>query len=445
MSMDIESPVHQIDLKELVLSNGSFGPHEIEQIRSTIASDYAQFSVLRDLAGELEATEERSPATSVRLGVGLFLLGRYHRACEVLSNADGGAVSHYYRGKSLFYLEKYSEAVEAYEQAKRAGYDSGFCDVAIAEAKRYNKEPEDALKILDELYGPIEQTAEYLYQRAATVAAVGSNPSEVVALYERAVELEPEHAGALFGLALENDRRGNDEKALELYAKSAASFPSHVGALLNLGVLYEDHNQFERAQRCFERILDVHPAHPEARLYFRDVVAAGGATVDPWEEREKEKMAQILKGPVADFELSVRSRNCLQKMNIRTIGDLTHVSEAELLASKNFGETSLIEIREMLSTKGVGIGQFAHEKRTDEEVDISDVPEDQRAMLERPIADLNLSVRARKCMNRLTMSTLGELCRKTQDDLLECKNFGVTSLNEVREKLEQLGLKLRGE
>ena len=257
MSMDIESPVHQIDLKELVLSNGSFGPHEIEQIRSTIASDYAQFSVLRDLAGELEATEERSPATSVRLGVGLFLLGRYHRACEVLSNADGGAVSHYYRGKSLFYLEKYSEAVEAYEQAKRAGYDSGFCDVAIAEAKRYNKEPEDALKILDELYGPIEQTAEYLYQRAATVAAVGSNPSEVVALYERAVELEPEHAGALFGLALENDRRGNDEKALELYAKSAASFPSHVGALLNLGVLYEDHNQFERAQRCFERILVV--------------------------------------------------------------------------------------------------------------------------------------------------------------------------------------------
>jgi len=31
------------------------------------------------------------------------------------------------------------------------------------------------------------------------------------------------------------------------------------------------------------------------------------------------------------------------------------------------------------------------------------------------------------------------------DDLLECKNFGVTSLTEVREKLDQAGLKLRGE
>ena len=443
--MENETQVAPLDLKEIVLSNASFGPNEIEQIRSTIAADYAQFSVLRDLVGELEANEERTPATSVRLGVGLFLLGRYRRACEVLGSADGGAVTHYYRGRALFYLEEYAEAVEAYEQAKKAGYDSGFCDVSIAESKRYQKQSEEALSLLDGLYGPIEQTAEYLYQRAATVASIGGNPSEVVALYERAVELDGTHPGALFGLALENDRRGNDEKALELYAKSAASFPSHVGALLNLGILYEDHNQFDRAQRCFERILDVYPNHAEAKLFSRDVVAAGGATVDPWEEREKEKLAQILKVPVTDFELSVRSRNCLQKMNIRTIGDLTHVSEQELLASKNFGETSLVEIKEMLATKGVGIGQFAHEKREEDEVDISDVPADQRALLERPIADLNLSVRARKCMNRLGLATLGDLVRKTQDDLLECKNFGVTSLVEVREKLTQLDLKLRGE
>ncbi len=60
---------------------------------------------------------------------------------------------------------------------------------------------------------------------------------------------------------------------------------------------------------------------------------------------------------------------------------------------------------------------------------------DERALLDRPIADLNLSVRARKCMVRLGMTTIGELVRRTGDDLLECKNFGVTSLNEVREKL----------
>ncbi len=434
-----------VDLKELVLSNGTFGPAEIETIRGAIAREHSQFATLRDLVGELEAQEGRSPASSVRLGVGLYLLGRFRRAAEVLASADGGAVAHFYLARCLFNAEQYDEAIEAYRKAKKAGYDGGLCDIGVAEALRYQGKAPEGLAVLDQLFGPIEQTSEYLYQRGATVAAIGGNPSEVVALYERAVELDGTHSGALFGLALENDRRGNDEKAFELYAKSAASFPSNVGALLNLGILYEDHNQFDHAQKCFERVLDVYPAHPRARLFNRDVIAAGGSTIDPWEEREREKLSQVLKVPVTDFELSVRSRNCLQKMNIRTIGDLTRVTEQELLASKNFGETSLVEIKEMLATKGVSIGQFAHEKRPDEEVDTTNLSPDEQALLERPLSELNLSVRARKCMNRLGLSVLSELVRKTADDLLECKNFGVTSLNEVREKLTQLGLKLRGE
>ena len=70
---------------------------------------------------------------------------------------------------------------------------------------------------------------------------------------------------------------------------------------------------------------------------------------------------------------------------------------------------------------------------------------DEQAMLSKSVADLNLSVRARKCMIRLGINVMSELCRRTGDDLLECKNFGVTSLNEVREKLAVMGLKLRGE
>jgi len=150
--------------------------------------------------------------------------------------------------------------------------------------------------------------------------------------------------------------------------------------------------------------------------------------------------------PVSDFELSVRSRNCLQKMGVRTLGDLTRTTELELLSSKNFGETSLVEIREMLSSKGLELGQFAQERGVIEPaLDVATMSPDEQALLERPISELNLSVRARKCMARLGLTLIGELIRKSGDDLLECKNFGVTSLNEVREKLTQLGLKLRGD
>ena len=156
-------------------------------------------------------------------------------------------------------------------------------------------------------------------------------------------------------------------------------------------------------------------------------------------------MGQVLSIPVTDFELSVRSRNCLQKMGIMTLGDLCRCTEQELLASKNFGETSLVEIKEMLATKGLRLGQYAQERPAAEVFEPEILSADEQAMLARPIADLNLSVRARKCMIRLGINTLGDLVRRTGDDLLECKNFGVTSLNEVREKLTVLGLKLRGE
>jgi DNA-directed RNA polymerase subunit alpha len=155
----------------------------------------------------------------------------------------------------------------------------------------------------------------------------------------------------------------------------------------------------------------------------------------------------VLSVPVTDFELSVRSRNCLQKMGVMTLGDLARTTETDLLNSKNFGETSLVEIREMMDAKGLGLGMFAKEATALPEpvYEPEVVTPDEQALLDRPIADLQLSVRARKCMVRLGITTVAELVRRTGDDLLECKNFGVTSLNEVREKLTIKGLKLRGD
>ena len=86
------------------------------------------------------------------------------------------------------------------------------------------------------------------------------------------------------------------------------------------------------------------------------------------------------------------------------------------------------------------IGQF--ERRFPQQSSLS---EQDQAVLNKPVSDLNLSVRARKCMNRLGIGALSELVQRSADELLEAKNFGMTSLNEVREKLRQLGLSLRGD
>jgi DNA-directed RNA polymerase subunit alpha len=435
----------EVDLKQVVLVNATFGPKEVRQMSQAIAKDFSRYHLLRDAVNELQAKGEPSPASNVRLGVSLYLLGRYYKAIEALKKADGGALAHFYLGKCHTAREQHAEAVESFDAAKRAGYDAGECALGRAESLRASGDAAAAMTILDELFGPIEQTAEYLSQRAATVAALGGNPQEVVALYERAVESDGQHPGALFGLALENDRRGNDEEAMNLYKRAASRMPAHVGSLLNLGLLYEDRDEYQKAAQCYQRILDVYPDHARAALYFKDTEASHEQYYDEDAAKKRDRMSQVLAIPVTDFELSVRSRNCLQKMGIMTLGDLCRCTETELLASKNFGETSLIEIREMLSSKGLRLGQLAQERQAAEVFEPESLSADEQALLGKPIAEMNLSVRARKCMIRLGINVLGELVRRTGDDLLECKNFGVTSLNEVREKLTQLGLKLRGE
>ena len=441
-----EVELEVIDLKEVVLSSNSFGPSDVGSIRTAVSENYGHFGELRDAVNEMEADDLLSPAGKTKMGVCQFLLGKFTDALTTLQSADGSAMALFYQARCMFELASYEDAVGVYEQAQTSGYNEDQCKIGVAEAYRYAGRIEEALAILDNIFGPAEQTADYMYQRAATVAAVGGRMDETLALYQRAVQTDENHAGALFGLALENDRMGNDEESLSLYERAAKAFPTGIGVLINLGLIYEDNNQFDKAQMCYKRILDCYPDHPQTLLYMKDAAATGNMLYDEEAQRRNDRLAQTLNMPVTNFELSVRSRNCLQKMGIETIGDLTRTSEPELLTSKNFGETSLFEIREMLTSKGLSLGQFAHEKKSNEPpIDTSHMSPDEQALLDRPIADLNLSVRARKCMARLQLNTIGELIRKTGDDMLESKNFGVTSLNEVREKLTDLGLKMRGD
>ncbi len=64
--------------------------------------------------------------------------------------------------------------------------------------------------------------------------------------------------------------------------------------------------------------------------------------------------------------------------------------------------------------------------------------------LELPIEDLDLSERPRNCLKRAQINTVGELLTKNEDDLLNITNFGQKSLDEVKEKLDERGLMLRG-
>jgi len=75
----------------------------------------------------------------------------------------------------------------------------------------------------------------------------------------------------------------------------------------------------------------------------------------------------------------------------------------------------------------------------------SEVSEEQnrlRKLLNMSVNEIELSVRAANCLNNANINTVGELAMKTEQEMLKYRNFGKKSLNEIKAKLEQLGLSL---
>jgi DNA-directed RNA polymerase subunit alpha len=389
------------------------------------------------------------PETHLRLGVGEVLLGRYHSGLDHLRKSGESGMGSFFLGLALENLQRWDEAAEAFATASRLGYDAKNADLHRAGVLRRAGQVEEAQKLLSGLEPLAGSSAEYHFQRGSLLTAEGEL-TQAASEFEKTLALDKDHSGALFELAYINDLYGNDDTAIDYYKRCTERPPVPLAAWINLGVLYEDEMRFRDAEQCYRQVLQYDPNHPRARLFAKDCQASKGMYYDEEAERGYHVLKQLLEIPVTDFELSVRSRNCLRKMNIRTLGDLTRTTEAALLASKNFGETSLAEIKEMMTSKGVRLGMALEGSDRASSQDHraeapQEIPPEMQAMLNKPIADLSLSVRARKCMSKLGIQSLGDLVKHTGDELLECKNFGVTSLNEVREKLTTLGLKLRND
>ena len=71
--------------------------------------------------------------------------------------------------------------------------------------------------------------------------------------------------------------------------------------------------------------------------------------------------------------------------------------------------------------------------------------EDQPSDYAITVEDLNLSVRSYNCLKREGINTVGDLVQKSESELMDIRNFGQKSIDEVKAKLEELGLGLREE
>ena len=397
-------------------------------LKQKVATDAPQRrKMAKFIAGQTEKVRKlRNPEkvhdSCLVLGTCQWALSRFGAAAVTLARVKRHDLARELEAECCLEAGMYKQALKVYTRLAEKSPCVTF-DMGRTAALRGLGETAKADELLESFADVYEEEAEFHYQVGLKHDLAGDY-STAIGEYQRALELDEDQVKSLFRLAYIADLRGDDERALELY---------------------EDMGRYEDAVKCFERVLKWNPNHDRAKLFLRDTRASTTMYYDEELERRVDRQNKVLEIPVTDFELSVRSRNCLERMNVKTLGDLTHVTEIDLLSFKNFGETSLGEIKSMMASKGLRLGQ-ALEKEAPSPT-TPPVPfgtsRTGDGIRSRPINDLELSVRSRKCMLRLGVVSIGDVCDTSEDELLRCKNFGQTSLNEIRQKLANLGLKLK--
>jgi len=320
--------------------------------------------------------------------------------------SKGGQKASLATGIGLFIVGRYAEAIKKLQKGKDCKEKYIYLAFALRRKVKF-----------DEAIENLERSVDYGADALSTTL-------EKAAIYRYASEFEAA-AKAL--------------KTCSNFENVSAEYHCQLARLQEAQGLYEE------AMDNYKAALELSPNHQRAILFKKDIESTKTMFYDEEKEEKKTRKNQILETPISDFELSVRSRNCLRKMSIITLGDLLNISEAELLSYKNFGETSLREIKALLETKSLHLGMALEEKQLSptEISDLSVAEDKDEQLLNKPIDDLQLSVRARKCLQKLEIRTLDDLTRRTEAELLGCKNFGVTSLNEIEKSIGNLGLSLR--
>ncbi|HZL72840.1 MAG TPA: DNA-directed RNA polymerase subunit alpha C-terminal domain-containing protein [Planctomycetota bacterium] len=433
-----------LDLSTLIASE-DVAPAQFAEARRQIHCSIERRSALEKLLEDFPAVAKKLSSENkadTRKAAILWALGRVEEAIPLFEAARASREKAYLLGLSYLDVGKSEPAIAQLKEALEADTSDASAAAGLAEAYVRSGDYDSAEKVLERHLKKNPDHGDLLYVQGLSLDFQGYH-DEAVQKYERALEKEPGHPRALFRLAYLYDLGGEDDRALELYEQLRRQRPIHVNTMINLGIFYEDRNEFEKAADCFRSVLEYFPNHPRARLYLRDAEASLSMFYDEEAARREARMAQVLGLPLADVTFSQRVRNALQKLGLATLGDLVTRTEEELLEIPNFGKTSLREVKEFLTSKGLNLasgGEIA--APAGGEVVEGEAQDEAK---NRALADFEWSGRIRKVFEKLGVVTVGDLLNHTEADLLKSKNLGSTSIKEIRQKLGTLGAAMRAE
>lgn len=382
-----------------------------------------------------------------RKGIAYWILNKIPEALALFKDTWSSKETNYFLARCYQESNKVNQAYDLLKSLYQDHPHDPLIFFSFIDAKIKKGDLEEALEILQKSSKEFREEVDLYYYTGLCLEYLGRY-QEADSAYKQALRISPSHPPTLFRQAYNADLRGEDERALELYEKLRSLRPPHLNTLINLGLLYEDKEDYQKAVDCYQLVLKYHDAHhPRVRLYLKDTYASMNMYYDEELKQRERQLNRLLQTPLSDFQVSARSRDCLKRLKINTLGDLAKKTEKDLLKTDNFGLTSLAEMKELLGRHGLSLapdkmlvspGPTLKIAAPSDAAKLSDV-------LNKLVAEFEWSARNRKTLEQLKIYTIGDLIKKTENELLAMRNMGQTSLTEIKQRLNMLGLSLKTE
>ncbi len=187
---------------------------------------------------------------------------------------------------------------------------------------------------------------------------------------------------------------------------------------------------------------DLHVAtlDKDGRLYMEIVVEKGRGYL-PADRRKLEPIIGVI--PVDSIFTPVKRVNYVVE-NTR-VGQVTDYDRLilETWTDGSISPKEAVSLSARILTSHLQLFTGLTEAVQDVEIMVDKAEDTKDKVLDLPIEELDLSVRSYNCLKRAGINTVEELIKKTEEDMMKVRNLGKKSLEEVKSKLDELGLALR--
>lgn len=182
---------------------------------------------------------------------------------------------------------------------------------------------------------------------------------------------------------------------------------------------------------------------PDARLHMRIMANRGRGFVPADKNKREDHPIGVI--PIDSIYTPITRVN--YSVENTRVGQVTNYDKLtlEVWTDGSIRPEEAVSIGAKILTEHLMLFVGLTDEAKDAEIMVEKEEDKKEKVLEMTIEELDLSVRSYNCLKRAGINTVQELITKTEEDMMKVRNLGRKSLEEVQEKLEELGLGLRQE